>query len=305
MSMIEIVGGVMDKSATRWYRDPLAHFLLAGLALFLGLSVVSDESDNPREIRVDRETLLTFVQYRTKVFQPELAARRLDAMSNEERSNLVRQFVEEEALYREALDMGLEGDDYVIRRRIVQKLEFITQGFVEQSLDIDDSQLQTFFDQQRDDYFIEPSITFTHVFLSAEKHPGAQLQQAATDMLKQLHEQKVGFSRAMRYGDRFPFHVNYVERTPEFVASHFGQNFADEVFAIELSIGAEGPGWFGPFSSSYGLHLVNVSQRLPGRYPSLDEVREMVLQDYRQSQIREKQRKAIAEIVARYQVVES
>ncbi|NIB44923.1 peptidyl-prolyl cis-trans isomerase [Pseudomaricurvus alkylphenolicus] len=286
-----------------WYRDPLSHFLVAGLALFLGLSAISGDDSSERDIVVDRETLLTFVQYRTKVFQPELAAKRLDAMTVEQKANLVRQYVEEEALYREAIAMGLEGDDYVIRRRMVQKLEFITQGFVEQGVEVDEESLEAFFQQQRDDYFIEPSVTFTHVFLSAEKHPGGELQQSAEGMLKQLHEEKVNFSESMRFGDRFPFHVNYVERTPEFVASHFGQSFADEVFDLALPE-QDGSRWVGPFSSQYGLHLVNVSQRLPGRYPELAEVVDVVKQDYRQAQIREKQRLAIEEIVQRYRVVE-
>jgi len=291
-------------------RDPLVHFLLAGLVLFTALSWIAPDDENQRDILVDHDSLLTFIQYRTKVFQPELAAKRLEALSSEERRNLIRDFIEEEAMYREAISMGLEGDDYVIRRRMVQKLEFITQGFVEQKLELNDSDLTDFFAQNSQDYYIDPSITFTHVFLSQEKQGkgagvGQTLSIKAQSQLKQLHDKNVSFSQAIGYGDRFPFHVNYVERTPEFVASHFGQAFSDEVFA--LTAGEDDGGkntWYGPFQSQYGLHLVNVSERLEGRLPKFDEVKGIVSQDFRQAQIRQHQQKAIAEIVAQYNIVE-
>lgn len=290
-------------------RDPLVHFLFAGIVLFTLLSWAAPEDESPRDILVDRESLLTFIQYRTKVFQPELAAKRFDALSDQEHENLVNDFVEEEAMYREAISMGLEGDDYVIRRRMVQKLEFITQGFVEQTLELQDEDLLEFFSENKQDYFIDPSVTFTHVFLSQEKHQRAPdadttLMAKAQTLLKRLHDEQVSFSQAIGYGDRFPFHVNYVERTPEFVASHFGQAFSDEVFVLNNSASDEGRSWHGPFQSQYGLHLVKVSERLLGRLPDLEEVRGVVGQDFRQAKIREHQQKEISKIVSQYNIVE-
>ncbi len=107
----------------------------------------------------------------------------------------------------------------------------------------------------------------------------------------------------MGYGDRFPFHVNYVEKTPEFIASHFGRSFSDELFALPRESEAL-LNWNGPFRSEYGVHLVNVSQKLEGRYPSLEEVRAVVVQDFRQAKILEHQRLAVEEIVKQYKVVE-
>ncbi|MAZ88062.1 MAG: hypothetical protein CL693_10475 [Cellvibrionaceae bacterium] len=291
-----------------WKQDPLTHFLVAGAVLFLALSWIAPEKENQRTIVVDRDALLTFTQYRTKVFQPEMAAKHLDSLSDDDRQKLIRQYVEEEALYREAIAMGLEGDDYIIRRRMVQKLEFITQGFVEQELVIDEEALAAFFEEHKAEYYIEPSITFTHVYLSYDKHIKAGGTQdsfvdVAQKQLKQLHDDRVSFSQSVGYGDRFPFHVNYVEKTPEFVASHFGESFSDELFGL-ASDGESVLNWVGPFRSQYGLHLVNVSQRLEGRSPELEDVRAMVAQDYRQAKILEHQRQAVGDIVKQYKVVE-
>lgn len=283
------------------FKDPLVHFLIAGFLLFMLLNTLAPDASSEREIVVDRQALLTFIQYRTKVFQPQVAAQRLDPMSSRERQNLIDDYVEEEAMYRQAISMGLEGDDYVIRRRMVQKLEFITQGFVEQELTIDDDALASFFQANKSDYFIEPSVTFTHVFVDAKNHTQENLQPIAQSLLKQLLDKQVSFSEAIGYGDRFAFHINYVERTPDLITSHFGESFSDVIFALELG---EPGSWYGPFRSNYGLHLINVKQRTAGRLPVLEEVRDIVGADYRQAMIREHQREAIDDIVALYSVIE-
>ncbi len=297
-----------QKTQRSWKQDPLTHFLLAGAVLFMVLSWIAPEEADQRTIVVDRDALLTFTQYRTKVFQPEMAAKHLDSLSDEDRQTLIRQHIEEEALYREAIAMGLEGDDYIVRRRMVQKLEFITQGFVEQELVVDEAVLVAFFNENKEDYYIDPSITFTHVYLSYDKYMEAggtedDFTEAAKTQLKHLRDGQVSFSQSVGYGDRFPFHVNYVEKTPEFIASHFGRSFSDELFALPRESEAL-LNWNGPFRSEYGVHLVNVSQKLEGRYPSLEEVRAVVVQDFRQAKILEHQRLAVEEIVKQYKVVE-
>ena len=121
-------------------RDPLIHFLVLGLGLFLLFELVaSDEAAyDSKVIDVDREALLTFVQYRSRAFQPQAAAARLDGMSEEEVERLVRDYVREEALHREALALGMDKNDYVIKRRMIQSIEFITDDFANVAVDVSD-----------------------------------------------------------------------------------------------------------------------------------------------------------------------
>jgi parvulin-like peptidyl-prolyl isomerase len=282
-------------------RDPLSHFLLGGLLIFLafaavrGLEAVSDGAD---VIVVDRPTLLDFVQKRSRAFDPELAARRLDALSDVELERLVEDYVREEALHREALALALDRDDYVLRRRLVQKLEFVAQGFAEAGTTLDEPELVRFFEAHADDYYAEPSITFTHVFFDAEERGRKEARRRAEVKLDQLNRERVPFSDAPRHGDRFLYHVNYVERTPDYVESHFGREMGRAVFGLEPDPGR----WHGPFDSPYGSHLVLVSGRTPGRTPSLEEIRGRVEEDARRARVRERSEAAIAEIVARYRV---
>jgi hypothetical protein len=282
------------------FKDPLAQFLLAGLVLFVFLSYVSKDETRSNEIVVDREALLTFIQYRTKVFRKDVAAKRLDAMTGSAREQLVADYIQEEAMYRESKSLGLEGDDYVIRRRMVQKLEFITQGFVEQELPKSDSAMEAYFQENLSDYYIDGSITFSHVFLSNKNiQPESRIKEAQ-ELKDVLISSDVHISAATQYGERFPFHVNYVEKTADFIGSHFGKEFAVAVFEISPT---EKNTWHGPLVSEYGLHLVNVKQNLAGRSPELSEVKGMVEQDYHQHVLRQEQQKAYAKIVEQYHVI--
>ncbi len=209
----------------RLLKDPLLHFVVLGALLFGGYQWMAPAANDqdPKTIVVDRAALLTFIQYRSKAFEPQAAARQLDGMTAEERGKLVRDFVHEEALYREALALGMMENDYIIRRRSVQKLEFIAQGMAAQPDATDPDRLATYFDSHREDYYEAPSLTFTHIYLDADKRGRNQASDAAQVLLDKLNHEAVGFSAATRYGDRFLYQRNYVERTPEFVASHFGQ----------------------------------------------------------------------------------
>ncbi|MCH8962168.1 MAG: hypothetical protein IH820_12820 [Bacteroidetes bacterium] len=153
-------------------KDPLVHFLVLGLGLFVLFNLVaSDEAAyDSKVINVDRDALLTFVQYRSRAFQPQAAAARLDGMSEEELERLIADYVREEALHREAKALGVDKNDYIIKRRMIQSIEFITDGFVTAAVDVTDDDIADHYEANREDYYISPFVTFTHVFFDGERH---------------------------------------------------------------------------------------------------------------------------------------
>ena len=281
-------------------RDPLVHFLALGLGLFLLFELLaSDEAAyDSKVIDVDREALLTFVQYRSRAFQPQAAAARLDGMSEEEVERLVQDYVREEALHREALALGMDKNDYIIKRRMIQSIEFITDDFANVAVDVSDEDVRAYFDANRQDYYIEPFVTFTHVFFDAERRGRDESRALATTRLAELNQQRVPFHEGARRGDRFPFFVNYVERDPQFIASHFGMPMAEAVFALEASDST----WAGPFESEYGAHLALVTRKSEGRYPDLAEVEPSVRDNVQREAIRSIKDEAIQRIVDTYEV---
>ena len=118
------------------------------------------------------------------------------------------------------------------------------------------------------------------------------------EKLNQLQANKVPFSQGAQHGDRFPYHVNYVERTPDFIASHFGQNMSDKIFALKTTSDI----WLGPFESEYGAHLVMVNRLEPGRFPELKEVSGQVYQDLQRQKIQQNLDKSYQVIIDTYSV---
>ncbi len=281
-------------------REPLIHFLALGLGLFVLFEFVAgdDAAYDSKVINVDRDALLTFVQYRSRAFEPRIAAERLDRMSEADLERLVSDYVREEALHREALALGMDKNDYIIKRRMIQSIEFITDGFVTAAVEVSEEDVEDYFESNREDYYIDPFVTFTHVFFDKERHGGDEAPALASAKLAELNAQQVPFSNAPRHGDRFPFFVNYVERGPEFVTSHFGAPMAQGVFAIEPSDTT----WHGPFESPYGVHLVMLTRNVAGRYPELAEVEAGVRDDAEREAIAAQKDKAIQSIVDTYAV---
>ena len=281
-------------------KQPLLHFLIFGLVLFGVFEWVTHgwQSElNPRTIRVDREDLLTHLQYRSSAFNNEYFSRQLDAMTPDEKQQLIDELVREEVLFREALALELDQNDYVIKRRLIQKLEYLTKGFITVDSGLTNGKLQTYYEVNRLDYFVQPFVTFTHVFFDFSQRERQAAMIEAERILEQLNIEQVPFSEGLSYGDRFLYHTNYVERTGEYVASHFGASMAESIF--KLSAGKE---WQGPFKSPYGLHLVMLTWKEPGRFPTLEEIYDRVKDDAEREAVRQRTEQAIDEIIESYDI---
>lgn len=278
----------------RILKQPLLHFLLLGACLFVlfDLTAVSKQSPD-NVIVVDRQQLLTHLQFRSRAFDGERFDAVLDGMSEAQREVLIDEYVREESLHREALALGLDANDYILRQRLIQKVEYLARGFEEPPA----LSPETYFAQHRDDYFVAPAITFTHVFINPENYADLEsADTAARGLLETLQAKPVTFAEATGYGDRFVFHRNYVDRTGTYIASHFGGTFAAAVF--QLPVGQ----WQGPVVSGYGLHLVLVNSLESGYYPALQDVLTEVTYDARQEAVKQQTERAVQAVRDRYSV---
>ena len=281
-------------------KEPLLHFLVVGLALFIVYDFVAGDAEefDSKVIVVDRDALLTFVQFRSRAFEPNVAAAALDGMSEQELDRLIADYVREEALHREALALGVDQNDYVIKQRMIQSIRFITNGFVTAGVEVTDEDVAEYYVEHRDDYYIDPVVTFTHVFFSTERRSEEEAMDLAMRKLAELNRDGVPFTGAPQHGERFPYFVNYVERDPDFVASHFGSRMAEALFEL----GENDAEWRGPFVSAYGVHLVMLTRNIAGRYPTLDEVEGSVRQDAERVALDAAQEAAIQAIVDTYEI---
>ncbi len=256
-------------------KEPLTHFVLLGGLLFAVYAALNprDTLDaSSRVITVDREALLTFLQYRNSAFEPGYFEAQYDAMSDEQLAELAESYVREEAMAREARALGLDENDYVIRRRLVQKIEYLVAGAELEPEPPTEAELRAYYDEHRDDFTQDAEYTFTHVFIDAEKdHPGGMLAEAQR-LLAQLRARDAGFNDAPGYSDRFPYQRNFVRQYLRPVAQVFGPDFAAQLATLQPS-----DNWQGPLSSTFGLHLVLFTDRSEARTPDFEEVRAQVL----------------------------
>jgi len=293
--------------AGRLLRDPLIHFLAAGALLFpihhllspsdTGSAAPAAAPAVEKTIVVDRPALLAFMQYRSAAFQPRFFGAQLAAMPDRDRKELVDSFVREEALVREAHAMGLDTGDYVIRRRLIQKMMYLVDDAATANFAPGDAELERYFRAHQADYQRPPTLTFTHVFVDKEAAHPEGIQRAAGRLKAQLEARHARFEDAPGYGDRVLFLQNYVDRTPDFVESHFGHGFT-----AALSKLAPSDHWQGPISSDYGYHLVLLTARHAASLPTFAEVREQVKDDLLHDTIARYRETALADLTRRFTV---
>lgn len=280
------------------WREPLVHFLVAGALIYLlyGIAGSAVGTDAGHRIVVDRATLLQYLQYQAKAFEPESFAASFDAMGAEERQRLIDSYVREEVLYREAVALGLSEGDYVMRRRLVQKMEYLLEQ--DPAARPTDAELQQYLDAHLELYRVVPSWTFTHVYVDPANHSGDGGKAEAVQLLATLNRTHAGFNDAPRHTERFPFLQNYVERTGEYIASHFGVDFARDLMGLQVADDR----WQGPLRSELGWHLVLLTGHQQGRVPAVQEIRAQLEDDMRRERSAALQEEAVRSLIAGYKV---
>ena len=283
-------------------KEPLIHFMLLGILVFTLYQSVGDTGSAFQEantINVDRQALLRYMQHQAKSFDAERFDTLLDSATVEQRQRLLQDYITEEALYREAKALGLDQNDSIAKRRLVQQLSGIFQGLEALAIEIDKAELETHYQQNLASYYEPARLTFTHVFVSTRDKDKVSAASEAQQLLAILNTEKVAFHQALAYGDRFLYHRNYVKREADLVASHFGEVMQQSL----LTLPAHKQQWQGPFESPYGYHLVMLTQQIAGFTPPLEAIGDRVRQDA----LRAKQALALEEtkaaVVKQYKVV--
>lgn len=282
-------------------REPLFQFLFIALILLGGERLINadDYGDQQYNILVDDQQLLQFMQLQARMFRPEEARAALDGLSAADRQKLVDDYARSEALFREALALNLDKNDQVIRRRLIQKINYLAEGFADDLPTLTEEALRTYYQQRQQDYKKAASATFTHVFISSEQRSVEEARQMADQLLKKLNADKVPFENAPRYGERFLYNRNYVNREDDEIASHFGGGFQQQLFDYSVS-----DQWLGPLQSSYGWHLVMLVKNSPAYIPPFEEVASAVLADARRDQQQDIKSQTIDKLIGKYQVTD-
>ncbi len=270
----------------KWLREPLLHFLLIGAALFVFYNLQSDDSaDDSNNIAItesDIDRLITLWERKWQRLPTEA-----------ELEGLIEAQIREEVLYREALAMGLDQNDTIVRRRLAQKVEFISADLASQ-VEPSDADLQTYLDAHTDKFAVPARISFQQIYLNADQR-GNNVEKDANRLLDELARPEASVD-IMAAGDPFMFGQQHEQLTEHGVARLFGQQFAEKIF--ELPVGR----WHGPVISGYGLHLVYVDAKNEAKTSTLDEVRDKVRDEWLAQQRRKMDQVFYSELRKRYDI---
>jgi len=274
----------------RWSREPLLHFLLIGLLLF----VVYDRLHPSQATKSESNRIVLTPEDFQQLAVTWLAQGRAPP-SPAEMQSLVELKVREEVLYREALALGLDKDDTIVKRRLAQKMEFLAEGASIDSNPSPDT-LRAWFKENSQRFSLPPRVSFRHLYFSPDRR-GEHARGAAAHAMEQLAGKPGNWQDAEALGDPFMDRDYYGDRSAEDMAKLFGSNFAREVVGLKTGQ------WQGPVESGYGWHLVFIDTSVPARVPAFEEIEPEIRAEWAEDQRAEAKRKTYEAMRARYQVV--
>jgi hypothetical protein len=238
-------------------REPLVYFLLLGAALF-AVSVWLPQGTGG--VHSEKQIQLTLDELSQLEMLFETQWRR--QATSQEFDALIEEKVKEEILYREALALGLEKDDEIVKRRMAQKMQFIAEDVAE-AHEPDPAELRAWFDANPSKFAQPGRITFRQLYFSPDTR-GKHAHDDAVAALRQLAGQAIDSPHAQ--GDPTLLQEYYGDRASDQIAKDFGPVFAQAIFKVQ-------PGaWQGPIESGFGWHLVFVDSIAEGRVPALEEI---------------------------------
>ena len=243
--------------AKRVLAEPLLHFLLLGAALFAANAYIARDGVDgaaPKRIELTLDDLRQIAIY----FQAQWRR----PPTSDEFGALVESKIKQEVLYREALAMGLDKDDEIVRRRMAQKMQFIAED-VASAYEPSTAELRKWFDANSAKFAQPGRITFRQLYFSPDQR-GARAHDDAAKALTRLANAPIDAKPAV--GDPMLLQDYYGDRSSEQIAKDFGPSFATALF--ELTPGR----WQGPLESGFGWHLVFVDSIVPGRIPAFEEI---------------------------------
>jgi len=272
----------------KWLNEPLLHFLVVGALLFGLYSHL-----NPVEEKL-ADNVIVISAGDINRLSASWAQRWDRPPTEDELKGLIDAYVREEVYYREALALGLDKNDTVLRRRLMQKMEFLSDDIADLNTPRE-TDLQKYFTDNLDKYELPGRVSFTHIYFSYDKR-GEQVIADAEKALATIREDET-LHRAPEKGDTFILQYDFAMEEPAEITRIFGEDFSNRLFTLEQG------SWQGPVMSGYGLHLVRVVDKVAASTPEFVDVVNQVRSDWEVDQRERINREIYQRFRDRYEVI--
>jgi peptidyl-prolyl cis-trans isomerase C len=278
----------VSSGLTRIFKEPLIQFLLIGAGIYgaYGLFGTPAELNSETEIVVSADRINGFVaQWKSRWNRPP---------SRAELDGLINQYVREEILYRQAEFMGLAEDDPVTRRRMAQKLEFMTSDLA-RVIEPAEGELEAYLQANLEQFRGADQVTFLQVFFDPDKRGEATFEDANKAL---LNLQPAGVpDPELEAGDSAMLRSYYQAVSPLEISKQLGQGFTASL--MELAAG----NWHGPILSGYGVHLVYIYEQKHAPVPMLSDVETKVFEAWQAEKLEEFNKLFYEGLKERHQII--
>lgn len=263
----------------RLLRDPLLVFLLIGLAIFALDELLRGN---------DGRTVVVTAAHQGRLVE-RWQAQTGRSPSPSELAGLIEDHVREEILVREAKRLRLDEGDVIVRRRLAQKVSFLSEDMAAME-EPEESALKAYFEQHRQRYERPAVMSFSHIYFSPDKR-----EDAGADARRALAEMDPEAWR--KTGDPFMLGRTYAHTSLARVGRDFGERFAADLDELEVA-----PQWQGPLQSGYGFHLLRVDAKTPALGADFAAIAQRVAADFDADRRAAANRAHFEELRARYRV---
>lgn len=268
----------------RILREPLFHFLVLALVIFAAHSLLPGGVDAPEKIVVSASKIEQMATVFARTWQRPPTTAELKGMIDD--------YVKEEILVRQALELGLDRDDTVVRRRLRQKMEFLNAAEAA-PVTATDPELEAYLAAHRAVFATDAKLAFEQVFLNPARH-GDTIAKDAAALLAELRGNDMADPALLGDASLLPATVQLTSKAA--IDEMFGGAIADGLEKAQLGH------WTGPIASSFGLHLVRVTERTPGQVPQLADIRDEVVREWENAKRTELEQQRFGALLARYEV---
>lgn len=246
--------------------EPLFHFLLLGAGIFILYLIVQKDTVSNEQIVISNQDVAHISSlYESQWHRPPSA---------EELTVLVSDHIRQEVFYREALKLNLGQNDEIVKQRLAEKMEFLSDDLTTLAEPVSDEKLKAYFNKNQDKYLLPYSFNFYQIVFTPDQH--SDTRETAANLLHKFENAKPEEIRNSGDTTALPFY--FADETAAKIKVDFGGEMADSIEILPLDK------WSGPIKSAYGWHLVYITKRVAPRLPTFAEAKNDVKRDYEYDQ---------------------
>ena len=267
----------------KFLNEPLFHFILLGIALFLLYGLVNNKTNAKNTILINDFDVNSIIaswdmQWKRPPTEKEL-------------QNLISLNIKQEIFYQEALKMNLDHNDEIIKRRLAQKMQFLSND-IAAMIEPTDEELKTYYKEHSDKYLTPYVYSLYQITFIPDKRKDNYKDAAET--LKQFPD--ATFDEMKQFGDQLPFSYQFTDVNANELGLQLGSKFPDALQNSEMNK------WIGPIPSGFGYHLVYITNETAPQLPEFELIKKDIIRDYEYNNQKEINELIYRELKKKYQI---